>query len=233
MQGGLVILTRIIPKGLPDVKHLRKMRIPVQDERSSGMKVNRNPGKVESDTDVTPQDKIAGKRYLEFFTVTIRNRNTRRAYFVAVAQFSAWCDGRGLSLLDVEPIHVAAYIEQFGTVVSKPTVKQHLAAIRMLFDWLVTGQVIALDPAHGARAAHSVKKGKTFVLSADKMRQLLASIETDTLIGLRDCDDGLHLCARRRGRRHEDRGFYFQKRRGWVRLHEKSGKVTELPAITF
>src|SRR5690348_6884936 len=71
----------------------------------------------------------SGKRFWEFFTVNIRNKNTRKAYFIAVTQFSAWCEGRGLTdLALVEPIHIAAYIEQLGTVVSKPTVKQHLAA---------------------------------------------------------------------------------------------------------
>src|SRR3954469_19523035 len=81
----------------------------------------------------------SGKRFWEFFTVNIRNKNTRKAYFIAVTQFAAWCEGRGLTdLALVEPIHIAAYIEQLGSVVSKPTVKQHLAAIRMLLDWLVT-----------------------------------------------------------------------------------------------
>jgi hypothetical protein len=66
-------------------------------------------------------------------------------------------------------------------------VKQHLAAIRMLFDWLVIGQVMPLNPAHAVRGPrHSVKKGKTSVLAAEEMRQLLDSIETDTLLGLRD-----------------------------------------------
>ena len=79
----------------------------------------------------------------------------------------------------VQPMHVAAYIEQLGTVVAKPTVKQHLAAIRMLFDSLVTGQVNPLNPAHAVRGPrHSVKKRKTSVLAAEEMRQLLASIET-------------------------------------------------------
>src|SRR4051794_37175513 len=78
------------------------------------------------------------RRFWEFFTANIRNRNTRRAYFVAVAGFSAWCERQKLSIDRVEPIHVAAYIELLGTTHSKPTVKQHLAAIRMLFDWLVT-----------------------------------------------------------------------------------------------
>lgn len=70
---------------------------------------------------------------------------------------------------------------------SKPTVKQHLAAIRMLFDWLVTGQVIPLNPAHAVRGPrYSVKKGKTSVLSAEEMRTLLDAIKIDALIGLRD-----------------------------------------------
>jgi integrase/recombinase XerD len=76
-----------------------------------------------------------GRRFWEFFTVNIRNPNTRRAYFKAVAGFAAWCDDKGLrDLLGVTPMHVAAYVEQLGRTHAKPTVKQHLAAIRMLFD---------------------------------------------------------------------------------------------------
>src|ERR1035438_3015160 len=75
-------------------------------------------------------------------------------------------------------IHVAAYIEHLMTTRAKPTVKQHLAAIRMLFDWLVTGQVIPLNPAHAVRGPkHSVKKGKTSVLSAEEMGVLLKSVQ--------------------------------------------------------
>jgi hypothetical protein len=50
---------------------------------------------------------------------------------------------RSLELVAIEPLHVAAYVEGLGKDFEKPTVKQHLAAIRMLFDWLVTGQVVA------------------------------------------------------------------------------------------
>src|SRR3954466_11260578 len=117
---------------------------------------------------------------------------------------------------------------------SKPTVKQHLAAIRMLFDWLVTGQVMPTNPAHSVRGPkHSVKKGKTPVLSAEEMGTLLASIDTTTLIGLRDrALIGLMGYTFARigavlSMKVED--YYIQKRRGWVRLHEKGGKVNELP----
>jgi Phage integrase, N-terminal SAM-like domain len=86
----------------------------------------------------------AAKRFLEFFAATIRNKNTRMAYYRACCRFFAWCDEHKLgALADIEPLHVAAYIETMQTSFEKPSVKQHLAAIRMLFDWLVTGQVVA------------------------------------------------------------------------------------------
>jgi site-specific recombinase XerD len=100
---------------------------------------------------------------------------------------SAWCENKKFRLEDIQPIRVAGYVEQLMQTHSKPTIKQHLAAIRMLFDWLVTGQVIPLNRAHSVRRPrHSVKKGKTSLLSAEEMRPLLDSIETSKLIGLRD-----------------------------------------------
>ena len=72
----------------------------------------------------------AQRKFIEFFVARIRNKNTRAAYGRAVMQFFDWCDERGLALHDIEPIAVAAYIEAHPG--SAPTVKQHLAAIRML-----------------------------------------------------------------------------------------------------
>jgi integrase/recombinase XerD len=176
----------------------------------------------------------AGKRFWEFFTAHIRNRNTRKAYFVAAAQFSNWCEGRKLSLLDVQPVHVAAYVETLMQTRSKPTVKQHLAAIKMLFDWLVVGQVIPVNPASSVRGPrYSVKKGKTSVLSAEEMRTLLDTIKTDTLIGLRDraliALMGYTFARVGAAVQMKVADYYIQNRRGWVRLHEKGGKVNELP----
>src|ERR1017187_2119536 len=122
----------------------------------------------------------AGLRFLEFFTANIRNTNTRRAYHRACAEFFRWCGSRGLPLERIGPVHVAAYIEKLGKDLSRPTVKQQLAAIRMLFDWLVRGQVVPVNPAHSVRGPrHSVKKGTTPVLTADEARVLLASIAVE------------------------------------------------------
>ena len=131
----------------------------------------------------------AGRRFLEFFAATIRNKNTRAAYYLAVVRFFDWCErvAHIHDLGDIEPLHVAAYVETLGKVYEKPTVKQHLAAIRMCFDWLVTGQIVAVNPAHAVRGPkHVVKRGKTPVLTAEQARLLLESIPTDTLVGLRD-----------------------------------------------
>ena len=83
----------------------------------------------------------AAERTVEFFTAQIRNPHTRAAYAAAVTRFFTWCDARGLALAQISPIAVATYIEDMQGRYRAPTIKQHLAAIRRLFDWLVTGQV--------------------------------------------------------------------------------------------
>ena len=178
----------------------------------------------------------AARRFLEFFAATIRNRNTRMAYYRAVRHFFAWSEHHQLGGLDdIEPLHIAAYVEQLQGIMAKPSVKQHLAAIRMLFDWLVTGQVLATNPAHAVRGPkHVVKRGKTPVLTAEQAREMLDSIDTSTLIGLRDrALIGVMTYAFARigavvAMRVED--YFANGKRWWVRLHEKGGKQHEMPA---
>ena len=75
---------------------------------------------------------------------------------------SAGARRRGLTELGLlEPVHVAAYVEQLGTSHAAPSVKQHLAAVRMLFDWLVVGQVVSSNPASVVRGpSHIVNRGR-------------------------------------------------------------------------
>src|SRR6201997_700158 len=88
------------------------------------------------------------KKFFEFFTVPIRNANTRAAYYRAIQQFLTWCERAGYQHLeDIEPITVAAYIETLQRQAAPPTVKQHMAAIRMLFSWLTEKGVLAMNPA--------------------------------------------------------------------------------------
>ena len=130
----------------------------------------------------------AGLRFLKFFAAALRNPHTRRAYARAVGGFLTWCKQRGVpSLSAVQPLHVATWIETQSRTSSAPTVKQQLAAIRHLFDWLVTGQVVPVNPAASVRGpAHSVRRGKTPVLDPAEARQLLDSIDVGKPVGLRD-----------------------------------------------
>src|ERR1700677_2305761 len=105
----------------------------------------------------------AAQRFIEFFTAQIENDHTRKAYLNATRRFAAWCHAHALGeLTQVQPFHVSAFIKDLRGEFAPPTVKQHLAALRMLFDWLVTGQVIATNPAHAVRGPkYVVKRGKT------------------------------------------------------------------------
>src|SRR5271169_4503488 len=95
----------------------------------------------------------AGMRFLEFFAANIRNPHTRRAYARAADEFLAWCATAGVpSIGAVQPVHVATWIEAGTRELAAPSVKQRLAAIRHLFDWLVTGQVVPVNPAVGGAA---------------------------------------------------------------------------------
>ncbi len=177
----------------------------------------------------------AAQRFIEFFTANIRNPNTRMAYARAVYQFMAWADKRKLPLERLNPIFISVYIEQLQQHMAPPSVKQHLAAIRMLFDYLVIGQVVPHNPAASVRGPkHVVKKGKTPVLKASQARQLLDSIDTSTIVGLRDraiIATMVYSFARVGAVVAMNKEDYFQNgKRWWLRLHEKGGKRHEVPA---
>lgn len=129
----------------------------------------------------------ASWRYVEFFAANIRNPNTRRAYARACCRFFGWCEDRGLTLITIRPFDVGEWIEQLQEKHEAPGVKQQLAAVRMMFNWLVTGQVVPMNPAAAVRGpTHVVKTGKTPVLDADEWRKLIDSIPTETVRDLRD-----------------------------------------------
>lgn len=131
-------------------------------------------------------------------------------------------------------LHVASWIELQGREVSAPSVKQQLAAVRHLFDWLVTGQVVPANPAASVRGPrHIVRSGKTAVLEPAEARAMLDSIDAATPAGLRDralialmvysfARIGAALAMKV-----ED--VFTQHRRLWVRLHEKGGKDHAMP----
>jgi site-specific recombinase XerD len=177
----------------------------------------------------------AAWRFVEFFTANIRNPNTRAAYGRAVAAFCAWCEERGYDFLRVTPVAIAGYVELLlADGLARPTVKQHLAAIRMLFDYMVTGGILPFNPAASVRGPkHVVKKGKTPVLTPEEARQLLDSIDVESDSGLRDralIGVMVFSFARVSAVVGMDVPDYCQQgKRWWLRLAERGGKAHAVP----
>lgn len=183
---------------------------------------------------ITREGKKAGKRFIEFFAANIRNQNTRIAYMHAVAQFLDWCESYQVQLRDIEPLHVASYIEKLTLERSPVTVKQHLAAIRGLFDWLVTGQVVPFNPASSVKSPrYSVTTGKAPILHVEEMRRWLEQMNVSTVIGLRD-RALVSLMVYSFGRvsaitNMKVKDYFPKGKRFFIRLHEKGGKYHEVP----
>ena len=228
LHAGLPIVARLLlPPPASDRLHLR--------DRAIARARPRSPSRHRRRLGRWHHNGRASRRFFEFFTANIRNPNTRVAYARAVEDFFAWLDERGVTLERVEPVIVAVYVEELGRTKSAPTVKQNLAAIRMLFDCMVIGQVLPMNPASSVRGPrHVVQRGKTPALTADQARQLLDSIDTSEIVGLRDrALIGLMVFTFARvsaavGMRVED--YFPSGKRWWFRLHEKGSKRHEVPA---
>jgi site-specific recombinase XerD len=186
----------------------------------------------------------AASRFLEFFAADIRNAHTRRAYVRSCGHFLGWCESHGIrDLAAVTPIVVASYVEWLGMDgqiaggcgYALPSVKLSLAALRRMFDYLVVGQIVPVNPALSVRGPRfSVTKGRTAPLEPDQVRELFASIDAATTAGLRDraLIAVMAYAFARVGAvvkmRVED---YFQRGKRWhFRLHEKNGKELVMPA---
>jgi len=175
------------------------------------------------------------KKFFEFFTVPIRNANTRAAYYRAIQQFLAWCERAGYQHLeDIEPITVAAYIETLQRQAAPPTVKQHMAAIRMLFSWLTEKGALAMNPAREVKTEKfSRTEGKAPAFVEGEVQQLLDVIEASTHTGLRDRAllGTLAYTFARIGAvvNLKVQDYYPSGKRFFLRFKEKGGKEKELP----
>jgi integrase/recombinase XerD len=180
--------------------------------------------------DIGPE---ATKRYFEFFTVPIRNKNTRIAYYHAIGQFLDWCQRAGFrSPEDIEPITVAAYVEQHPG--SPATIKQHMSAIRMLFSWLTEKGILAMNPVREVKPEKfSRSEGKTPAFDTDQVQKVLDRIDTSNEVGLRDralLGTLAYTFARIGAVVNLKVDDYFQTgKRSMIRFREKGGKETEIP----
>src|SRR6201988_1031777 len=175
------------------------------------------------------------KKFSKFFPVPTRNANTRAAYYRAIQQFLTWCERAGYQHLeDIEPITVAAYIETLQRQAAPPTVKQHMAAIRMLFSWLTEEGVLAMNPAREVKTERfSRTEGKTPAFVEGEVQRLLDAVEASPHTDLHDRAllGVLAYTFARIGAvvnlKVED--YYPSGKRFLLRFKEKGGKEKELP----
>jgi integrase/recombinase XerD len=133
----------------------------------------------------------ASEHFLEFFAATIRNKNTRAAYVQTAAQFFRWCEQYDLKLGAIRPLHVSAYID--SKPLTSPSIKQHLAALRGLFNWLVIKQAVPDNPAMFVKGPKFSRKiGVTPIMEAKEVRLLLDSIPVTRRIKIPRKHDGGH-----------------------------------------
>jgi integrase/recombinase XerD len=171
----------------------------------------------------------------EFFSGTIRNEHTQRAYRHAVTRFLKWAEKHGGGeLTQIAPWHVGQYFAELAKTTSIATRNQHLSALRHFFDGLVTRHAIALNPALSVRGErYSVMEGKTPEIPKLDARKLLDSMNTSHVIGLRDraiLAVLVYTSSRAGAAAKLRRGDFYHAGGQWM-LHfdEKGGKSREIP----
>jgi len=183
------------------------------------------------------------KAFGTFFTDQIRNKNTRDAYLRNTTSFFEWCELKGLAFADIESFHISAYVEHLLLQKSPSTVKQHLASIKMLFDWLVTNQQVPRNPAAAVRGPKLVqRRGKTPVLFKEGAKDFFDSFEIRAsekgrelnITELRDrafCAVMTYAMARVDSVCRMTVGDYYPNgKTWWLRFHGKGGVFHEMPA---
>ncbi len=169
----------------------------------------------------------------EWFSAEIRNPHTRRAYARAVRQFLDWCESQTLALRDITPGSVGEYYDTLPA--SIPTKKQQLSALRCFFDRMVIRHAVGVNPAASVRGErYSLTEGRTPQITVDQEKALLASIQTDDIVGLRDraiVAVLVYTAARIGAVAGLTVGsFAISDSQPFLRFHEKGGKVREIPA---
>jgi site-specific recombinase XerD len=177
--------------------------------------------------------------YADFFKAKVNNANTRKAYKRAVDRFLGWCQQRGLELRQLTSFLIGDYIEHHlndknGHPLSPPSKKQHLAALRHFFDNQQMFHGVLLNPALSVRGPkYSVREGKTPAFDERQVRNLIDSIATNDIVGIRDKTLLMVLAytAARAGAVAKLRTMdYVTDGRSWFfNFGEKGGKLHHVP----
>lgn len=180
-------------------------------------------------------DLKAAKRFWEFFMGVSKNHNTRMAYKRATYRFADWCEQYALELSDIEPVHIEAYTQQMEATHAPASIKQHMSALKKLFDFFITGQIVTFNPVDAvARPVERITRGKTDILEPTQMKHLFKSIKLNNVVDYRDraviaimaysFARVSAVCAMNR------ESYRTSGTRSKFILTEKGGRINEVPA---
>ena len=170
--------------------------------------------------------------FFELLGARVRNPNTRSAHRVAWRSFLAFCSARGHELESVKAYHVGSWLDQHPG--SRSTQRQHLAAVRLLFDSLMMRGVVEYNPAARARPPRLVRESsQTPVFEEAEIGAFLDSINPDSLKDIRDraifsvlfyswCRVSALISL-------TVTDYYERRGTRWLRFQEKRGKEHEVP----
>ena len=202
------------------------MTVDSQTEEEKVITFDLLPGTSESTRAKTAET------FLELLGARVRNPNTRSAYRVAWRSFLAFCSARQLELENVKAYHVGAWLDQHPG--SKSTQRQHLAAVRLLFDHLMMRGVVEYNPAARVKPPKLVRESsRTPVFEQAEIAAFLASIKPNTLKGIRDkaiFSVLLYSWGRVSALTSLRVADYYERGgQRWLRFQEKRGREHELP----
>jgi integrase/recombinase XerD len=191
-----------------------------------------------SSTDLVIPDTREAKRQktaetlLNILEGRIRNPNTRNAYKVAWKSFFAFCSEYKRELDTIQPYHVGMWLKRHPGGIS--TQRQHLAAVRLLFDHLLEQGVVTTNPAARAKPPRQQReRSHTPAFECEEITALLGAIKLDSIRGIRDkalfsvLAYSWSRVSALVGLKVGD--YYTRKGERWLRLEEKRGKIHEVP----
>jgi integrase/recombinase XerD len=162
----------------------------------------------------------------------IANLNTRQAYKVAWLKFFSFCSEFGLELDRVKPYHFELWRKRHKGGVA--TQRQHLAAIRLLFDKLLENGLIEVNPAARAKVPRLKRRAShTTIFEEEEVKAFLGGIQMLSMIDLRDkalFTTMIYTWSRVSAViALKVENYYLRQKVRWLRLNEKAGNIHEVP----
>ena len=111
---------------------------------------------------------------------------SKKSYRINVIQFFQWTFQKGYDVSKLNRVDILNFKKWLGDTGKTPlTINAYLTAIKKYYSWMSINNFYS-NIAEGVRLPKKIKSFGKMPLSLDQTKTLLTSINTDTLIGIRD-----------------------------------------------